>query len=77
MRATRIGKVSAEGYIVAVHGLDQEIASCLNNAQLKLLGVGAQLRAQAVTPKWAKTFRVNLMAGGAIDAGAKFKGGAT
>lgn len=71
MRATRSGRGFAEGYIVAVHGLSQEIASQLDNAQLKLLGVGAQFRAQAVTPKWAKTHRVDLTAAGAVTGGAR------
>lgn len=66
MRATRSGKGFAQGYIVSIHGLDQEVASRLNNAQLKTLGVGAQFRSQAVAPRWAKTKRVNLTAAGAV-----------
>lgn len=69
MRATRTGEGFAQGYIVAVHGLDQEVARELDNASLKLLGVGAHLRPQSVAPKGAKTRRVNLTLNGKITGG--------
>lgn len=43
MSASRFGEGFAQGRIVAIQGLDQEIARQLNQAQLKMLGVGAQL----------------------------------
>jgi len=70
MRATRTGEGFAQGYIVAVHGLDQEVAGGLDNASLRLLGVGAHLRTQSVAPKGAKTRRVNLTPDGKITGGA-------
>lgn len=69
MRATRTGKDFAQGFIVAVHGLDQEIAGYLDNASLKLLGVGAQFRGQAISPRGVKTRRVNLTQNGKITEG--------
>jgi hypothetical protein len=70
MRATHEGRGFAEGYIVSIHGLDPEVASQLNNALLRLLGVGAQFRPQSVAPKWARTRRVNLTASGLVTGGA-------
>ena len=69
MRATRTGKGFAEGYIVAVHGLDQEIAGRLDNQSLKLLGVGAQFRTQTASPKGVYARRVNLTSEGKIIGG--------
>ena len=70
MRATRTGKGFAEGFIIAVHGLDQEIAGKLDNASLKLLGVGSQFRGQSISPKGVKAARMNLNADGRITGGA-------
>ncbi len=70
MRVTRHGKGWAEGYIVSVYGLDQEVASQLDNASLKLLGVGAQFRGQAISPKGVRAIRMNLTQSGTITGGA-------
>lgn len=70
MRAQRPGKDFVEGFIVSVHGLDQEVANRLNSAELRLLGVGAQFRSQrAVAPRRSHTQVYHLGASGSIEIG--------
>jgi hypothetical protein len=57
------GDKFVEGYIVAVHGLDQEIAQHLSKASLQALGVGAQLRRNPAK----KVRRGQLAPGGRVD----------
>ena len=52
-----------EGYIVAVHGLDQEVAKYLDSQTLRDLGVGAQVRR---APR-LKTRRAQLNADGSVE----------
>lgn len=52
-----------EGFIVAVHGLDLEIAQHMSRETQQALGVGAQLRRSPL----AKTRRGQLTADGRVD----------
>lgn len=67
VNATKVGNSFVEGYIVAVHGLDQNIAEHLDPYQLKSLGVGAQYRARPAGQ--AGTRRVSLLVDGRIQVG--------
>lgn len=69
VNATRVGNNFVEGYIVAVHGLDQSIAERLETSQLRSLGIGAQYRARPAGQ--AGTRRVSLNADGQIQGGTK------
>lgn len=57
------GVHAVEGYIVAVHGLDQEISKYLSPASLRDLGVGAQLR----RAPFSKTRRGQLTPDGGVE----------
>lgn len=61
---TYIGRGAVEGFILAVHGLDQDVASNLSRATLNELGVGANLR--SMPPPRAGLRRVRLEQGGRI-----------
>lgn len=64
--AANHGDDFVQGRIVAIHGLDQEIASQLNLAQLKSLGVGSQ--AGRGRHAWGRT-NLHLGADGKITKG--------
>lgn len=53
------------GYIVAVHGVDQEVAKQLGYADLKLLGVGSHLTQRI--PQ--RTCLLHLLADGRVEKG--------
>ncbi len=67
VNATKVGNSFVEGYIVAVHGLDQDIAEHLDPLQLKALGVGAQYRARPAGQRGTR--RVSLLVDGTIQGG--------
>lgn len=61
--ATRTGTDFVEGYIVATHGVSLEVVDLLNRAQLRDIGIAAQLRSQ----NHNRRHRVHLMADGTIS----------
>jgi hypothetical protein len=65
--ATRRAAGWVEGFIVAVHGLDLEVAARLDRQTLSSLGVGSHLRANAGPPTRRTPGRVYLMPDGQMQ----------
>lgn len=60
---------TVEGYILAVHGIDFEVAKHLDRPTLNQLGIAANLRSITPPPRAASGLRrVRLEAGGRISA---------
>jgi hypothetical protein len=65
--ATHISQHEVEGYILAVHGLDFEVAKRLDRPTLNQLGVAANLRSVPPPPfKGSGLRRVRLEPGGRV-----------
>jgi hypothetical protein len=62
-------KKTVEGYILAVHGLDFEVAQLLDRTVLNQLGVAANLRSLPPPPRRSSGLsRVRLVEGGRVSA---------
>jgi hypothetical protein len=66
VNATARGDNFVEGHIVAVHGIDMEIAQHLGRHELASLGIGAHLRAHAVPAAQRSLGKLHLMPGGRV-----------